>query len=113
MMGWYVGDHMTGWGWVGMMLSTILFVGLLLFGGLLLVRATRQPDRGPTPPSPEQLLAERFARGDIDEEEYRRRLATLTDAGALRRLRSGRRWECGGGGPPRKPCGRCGAMTPS
>ncbi|WP_391858311.1 SHOCT domain-containing protein [Streptomyces silvisoli] len=31
-------------------------------------------------PSPEQLLAERFARGEIDEYEYRRRLATLRDA---------------------------------
>jgi putative membrane protein len=84
MMGWYVGDYMSGWGWVGMTLSSILFVGLLVLGGLLLVRATRQQER-PTPSSPERLLAERYARGDIDEEEYRRRLATLTDTGALSR----------------------------
>jgi putative membrane protein len=35
----------------------------------------------PVPPpasgSPQQLLADRFARGEIDEEEYRRRLAVL------------------------------------
>lgn len=85
MMGWYVGDHMSGWGWVGMTLSTVLFVGLLVLGGLLLVRVARQPERPLTPPTPEQLLAERYARGDIDEEEYRRRLATLTDTGALSR----------------------------
>ena len=84
MMGWYVGDHMSGWGWVGMTLSTVLFVGLLVVGGLLLVRAARQQER-PTPSSPEQLLAERFARGDIDEEEYRRRLTTLNDTGAASR----------------------------
>ena len=84
MMGWYVGDHMSGWGWVGMTLSTLLFVGLLVLAGLLLVRATRQQER-PTSSTPEQLLAERYARGDIDEEEYRRRLATLTDTGALSR----------------------------
>ncbi|MFI0716705.1 SHOCT domain-containing protein [Streptomyces inhibens] len=28
-------------------------------------------------PTPEQILAERYARGEIDEEEYQRRLATL------------------------------------
>ena len=85
MMSWYVGDHMTGWGWVGMTLSTVLFVGLLVVGGLLLVRSAKPSERPPTPPSPEQVLAERYARGDIDEEEYRRRLATLADAGALSR----------------------------
>ncbi|MFB7123306.1 SHOCT domain-containing protein [Kitasatospora sp. NPDC056273] len=30
--------------------------------------------------SPEQLLAERFARGEIDAEEYRHRLDTLRSA---------------------------------
>jgi putative membrane protein len=85
MMGWYVGDHMTGWGWAGMTLSTVLFVGLLVLGGLFLVRIARQSERAHTPPSAEHLLGERYARGDIDEEEYRRRLATLTDTGALSR----------------------------
>jgi putative membrane protein len=85
MMGWYVGDHMNGWGWVGMTLSTALFVGLLVLGGLVLVRVARQLERPAAPLSPEQVLAERYARGDIDEEEFRRRMATLTDAGALSR----------------------------
>ncbi|WP_328478401.1 MULTISPECIES: SHOCT domain-containing protein [unclassified Streptomyces] len=31
----------------------------------------------PAGPSPEQLLAERFVRGEINEEEYQRRLAAL------------------------------------
>jgi putative membrane protein len=84
MMGWYVGDHMTGWGWVGMALSTVLFIGLLVLVGLVLVRADRQQER-PAPSSAEQVLAERYARGDIDEDEYRRRLATLMDTGALSR----------------------------
>ncbi|MGY1666737.1 hypothetical protein [Geodermatophilus sp. SYSU D00696] len=59
------------------------FVGLLVLGGLLLVRLARQQER-PAPPSPGQLLAERYARGDI-EEEYRRRLATPADTDALSR----------------------------
>ncbi|MFZ4247511.1 SHOCT domain-containing protein [Streptomyces griseoincarnatus] len=33
------------------------------------------PDR--RPPAAEQVLAERFARGEIDEDEYRRRAAVL------------------------------------
>jgi hypothetical protein len=56
MMGWYVGDHMTGWGWVGMTLSTVLFLALLVIGGMLLIRFARQPDRqGPPPRSAEQI----------------------------------------------------------
>jgi uncharacterized membrane protein len=39
----------------------------------------RLADQAHGPPlSPEQLVAERFARRDIEEEGYRRRLATLT-----------------------------------
>jgi putative membrane protein len=78
-------DHdLTGWGWAAMTISMVLFWGLLIAGGVLLFqalnRATGSPAR-PVRPSPEQLLAERFARGEIDEDEYRRRLATLTGTG--------------------------------
>ncbi|MFD0503335.1 SHOCT domain-containing protein [Streptomyces chiangmaiensis] len=45
-------------------------------------RLTRRPWTPPTPPSAEQLLAERFARGEIDEEEYQRRLRVLHSTGA-------------------------------
>jgi len=38
----------------------------------------------PARPAPEQLLAERFARGEIGEEEYRRRCPTLTGTGQAR-----------------------------
>lgn len=85
MMWWPVGG-MSGWGWGAMTISMVLFWGLLILGGVLLVRALNRPIDGPSPaarPSPDQLLAERFARGEIDEEEYRRRLATLTDSGQV------------------------------
>jgi putative membrane protein len=86
MMGWYVGDHMTGWGWVGMTLSSLLFIALLVGAGALLIRLTGQPGHAAEQPrSPEQLLAERFARGELTDEEYRQRLATLRDTGALTR----------------------------
>ncbi|WP_245204378.1 SHOCT domain-containing protein [Kitasatospora sp. RG8] len=45
---------------------------------------------GAAPPTAEQVLAERFARGEIDADEYRHRLDTLRAAGG----------SAGPGGPP-------------
>ena len=72
---WY--DHDWGWGWWGWLAMTagmLVFWGLLIWGVVALVRGS-----APTPPAPdpEQTLAERFARGEIDEPEYRHRLDTL------------------------------------
>ncbi|MFJ9695945.1 SHOCT domain-containing protein [Kitasatospora sp. NPDC101183] len=101
-------DHgLGGWG-IGMVVVGSLLVLLLVLLAVVLLRSasrTRDPLQhgaagpgpawrhgwtggpgGPGPggaphgPTPEQLLAERFARGEIDEEEYRRRLATLRSA---------------------------------
>jgi putative membrane protein len=83
MMGWYVGDHMSGWGWFGMTLSSVLPVALLVIGGMLLIRYARQEERPAASRSPEQILAERYARGELTEEQYRQQLATLRDTGAL------------------------------
>ena len=90
-MDWYYDGHgMSAWGWVASTVGTVVVLGLLVLGVVLLVRSTqRTPDgpwRAPAPRSPEQSLAERFARGEIDEDEYRQRLATLagTDQGAGR-----------------------------
>ncbi len=96
MMYWY-GNGMSGWGYALMTVSMILFWGAVIFGIVALVRyigRSGQPPAEPRPPqsaespksaespqSPERLLAERFARGEIGEEEYRQRLAVLRDAG--------------------------------
>ena len=80
MMYWTDND-VTGWGWAAMTVGMLLFWVLVVAGGVLLFRALdRSSDRSAAParPTPEQLLAERFARGEIDEDEYRRRLATLS-----------------------------------
>ncbi|MDB1086128.1 SHOCT domain-containing protein [Streptomyces sp. ACA25] len=82
----YEHGMMTGWGWLGMSVSMLLFAGLILVAGLLLHRTlTRGLDRRlaavPAVPSPEQLVADRFARGEIEEEEYRRRLTALRTPG--------------------------------
>ena len=73
--------HWGAWGWVGMALGMVVFWGLLFAAIYWLVRSVSRPEqpRGPAGdrPNPEQLLAARFARGEIDEVEYRNRLATL------------------------------------
>lgn len=82
-MGWYGWDHMSGWGWLGMIASSVLLVALVVAGIVVLARAGQRGSRTagvPSAPSAEDLLAERFARGEIDEDEYRTRLATLTGA---------------------------------
>ncbi|UQA94099.1 SHOCT domain-containing protein [Streptomyces halobius] len=76
-------DHVIGgWGWFAMAISMLLFLALIVTIVFLLWRAiTRSGPGGWTGPlrtsGAEQLLAERYARGEIDEEEYQRRLATL------------------------------------
>ena len=90
MMYWY-GSGMSGWGYALMTVSMILFWGAVIFGIVLLVRyfgRNGQPHAAPPPPpqsaelppAPERLLAERFARGEIDEDEYHQRLTSLRAA---------------------------------
>lgn len=83
----YWGDEMSGWGWAWMGAGSIVFWALLIVGIVALVRYTRATGAGGgsgqfSRPTPEQLLAERYARGEIDETEYRQRLDGLHTAGA-------------------------------
>jgi putative membrane protein len=84
MMYWY-GNGMSGWGYALMTVGMVLFWGAVIFGIVALVRYVGRggpPAGEPAPPAtPERLLAERFARGEIDEDEYQRRLATLRAVG--------------------------------
>jgi putative membrane protein len=86
MMYWY-GSGMSGWGYALMTISMVLFWGAVIFGIVALFRylgrGSQQPPAQPPPSAqtPERLLAERFARGEIDEDEYQRRLAALRDTG--------------------------------
>ncbi|MFC7619428.1 SHOCT domain-containing protein [Microlunatus sp. GCM10028923] len=78
MMFWY-GDGMGGWGSLLMTVSMVIFWGTVIF---LVVALTRHLSRTQRPAaglhtSAEQLLAERFARGELDEQEYRSRLNVL------------------------------------
>ena len=84
------GDHVSGWGYALGITSMILFWGLLVLAIAAAVRYMGR-DRGgrgvasppappPAPPTAEQVLADRFARGEIDADEYRQRLDTLRQA---------------------------------
>ncbi|MFD4856285.1 SHOCT domain-containing protein [Streptomyces atratus] len=81
-----------GWGWSGFLMTVIMVVFLLLLivGVVALTHYLTNTRRGhqPGPPSgeaawgsrrAEDLLAERFARGEIDEDEYKRRLTLLRE----------------------------------
>ncbi len=77
----YWHDGMYGWGWMMMGLSMVVFWGLIITAIVLLVRYT-SGNRASIPPTgaastARQLLAERYARGEVDEDEYRTRLAVL------------------------------------
>ena len=78
-----------GWGsgqWLLMTLMMLIFWGALIAFGVWAVRSFTKdnpPAAQPTPPTApiashaDEVLAERFARGEIDENEYTRRRAVL------------------------------------
>ena len=79
-MMWY-GNGMGGWGFALVMVGNVLFWAVVILGAVALIRYLAAGNRtAGMRPTPEELLAERFARGEIDEQEYRTRLDTLTHA---------------------------------
>jgi putative membrane protein len=88
----WIGTHVGGANVLAVAATGLLFLALLVGTALLGLQdrpasppgppAGPEPPGGPEPfpwsrPSPEQVLAERFARGEIDATDYRHRLATL------------------------------------
>ena len=71
-----------GWGpglWVAMVVGMILFWSLVVFGTVILVRRFGTPEPKDTASSDEAetALRTRFAKGEIDEDEFKRRLSVL------------------------------------
>lgn len=79
MMWWYGNSNgMDSWGYTLMTVSMVLFWGLVIYGVIAMVRYLGRQDRAVSArPTAEEVLAERFAHGQIDEPEYRERLDTL------------------------------------
>jgi len=80
MYGW--GGH--GWGvgmWIVMAVAMVIFWAIVVFGTVALVRYLGHTHDAPLPEKtdPEEILRTRLARGDIDEEEFRKRMAVLRE----------------------------------
>lgn len=75
MMDWNDGGG-SWWGWVLMVIGMLAVWGLVIWAVLALTRGRLGLGDGPRP-SPETILRERFAAGEIDEAEYRQRLEAL------------------------------------
>ena len=78
------GYAISGWGWLLMTLGMLGFWALVAVVTVALLRRPGQPHQQPQPdqqprPNPEEVLAERLARGEIDPDEYRQRLQTLQE----------------------------------
>jgi len=79
MMGWWNwGDG----GWLGMGVGMLLWLVVIVVVVWLLLRVVTRTDASrPLVPrqTPEEILRERFARGEINEEEYRQRTELLKE----------------------------------
>lgn len=77
-MSWHGGNHMFGYGWIMMVILTIMILAGFAAIMFALVRGRR--DIPMTNGShPLHLLDERLARGEVDIDEYQRRRAILVE----------------------------------
>lgn len=78
-MMWYAHGDL-GWaGWTLMITSMVLFWGLLIWGISQLLRLGAGRDNATSRQGPEQVLAHRFALGEIDADAYHRALDVLAE----------------------------------
>lgn len=82
MMGWYNDGSTGAGGWIAMILMMSLFWGAVIFAGVMIFRGTSgSRDNAPTNQTshrdPVNILNERFARGELENEEYEARKTVL------------------------------------
>jgi putative membrane protein len=85
MYGWHHG--VWGWWWMpAMMLLTLVVVVVFVWVLVSWARTNQPGPPGPQThrPGPEEILAERFARGELDANEYRERLAVMREDASRR-----------------------------
>jgi putative membrane protein len=78
-MWWSHGDW--SWGAWLVMSASMIAIWTLVIWGIVTVARGSNTSTGERDGDPERVLAERFAAGDIDADEYRQRLETLRGAG--------------------------------
>ena len=71
------GWDMNGWGWAWMTLAMIIGTGLVVLTVVLLYRSPETGGRVRQTESPLDILSQRYARGEIDDEEFSRRRDAL------------------------------------
>ena len=76
MMGWY-GGGMGIVSWLFMGAFWLALLALIVWLVVRLLPSAQRPAPGLNPQSPEEILDERFARGEIDADEYRARQEVL------------------------------------
>lgn len=78
MYGWQYQDG--GAGWIPMVIFMVVFWALLIGGLVVAIKYFGRPRREePSLSAPLEVLRLRFARGEIDEEEFTRRRALLDE----------------------------------
>jgi putative membrane protein len=81
-MGWY--NNGLGWGgWIAMALMMVAFWGLVIVAVVAIFRRTSKATRPADPAVPRDAMStldERFARGEIDADEYHARKSALRNA---------------------------------
>jgi putative membrane protein len=78
------GDHMdngNGWWWIMGIVGLLIVIALVVIVVMTLQRSNvpRPEGSATTRRTADDLLSERFARGEIDEDEYRRRRDALRE----------------------------------
>jgi putative membrane protein len=73
--------HMGGWGWGAMMFGWVFMAAVIGLIFWAIRSASRPRDAGPRRKGAEEILADRYAHGGIDREEYLQRKADLDDGG--------------------------------
>lgn len=84
-MMWYWNGGWSWWGWLGMTVTMVIFWGLVIWGIVALIRylntpGARDTSSGERSTTPEAILAERFARGEIDDRDYAHKRDILRSA---------------------------------
>jgi putative membrane protein len=88
---WWHGHAMDGWAFLFFAITRVLWWILIILVVLALLHYLTRGGRSTTfrTTAAEDVLGERFARGEIDEHEYRQRLDTLRSSSRP----TGRPWE--------------------
>lgn len=85
MMGWYNNGSMDTGNWIAMILMMSIFWGAVIFAGIMIFRGSGSGRGsrdgasigGAAYRDPVDILNERFARGELENEEYEARKAVL------------------------------------